>query len=346
MRKVMIRNTLLMLLASAVFAGALMLYLRSAGSVVRGEATIPGTTYTSTAYGFGSDVVVSASYADGTLVALSADASGETPAIGGTAAEAVVQAILDAGSADGVDAVAGATLTSDAVLAAFADCEVQAGRLSEDEAAALTEGSTDATASATSAAITAIEDLTVTAGADIYTASAPGYASDVVVTLSYTDGVLTDVAIAADGETEAIGGTAASELADAILSASTASDVDAVAGATVTSNAALAAARYVEEAVLLSQADLYTASAKGYSSDVSVTAAYIDGVLIALTVDASGETAAVGGTVAPKVADEILAAGNADGVDIDAYAGSTITADAVLEAFADCEAQIGEAEVE
>ncbi len=151
MRKIMIRNTLLMLLATAVFAGALLLYLRSAGSVTAGESDLAGaTSYTATASGYCSDVTVTASYLEDTLVALSIDAAGETPALGGAAAETLTATILEEGSTNGVDAIAQATMTSNAVLNAFADCEVQAGRLSEDEAAALTENNAnDALASAT-----------------------------------------------------------------------------------------------------------------------------------------------------------------------------------------------------
>ncbi len=418
MRKIMIRNSLLMLLVTAVFAGALTLYLRSASNLTSGEATVSGGSYTASAVGFCSDVsvtatfadgvltglsidasgeteaiggaaatelttamlaaggtsgvdavagatitsdavfaayadcaaqagvvsgesytasaegfcsdvVVTATFADGALVALSADASGETPEIGGVAAEAVVDAILAAGSADGVDAVASATLTSDAVLAAFADCAAQAGGEAVEE----------------EIVITAIEDLAVTAGADAYSASAPGYAGDVSVTLAYAeDGTIVSVSVDASAETAEIGGAAANDLAASIATAGSAYSVDAVAGATITSNAVLAAARYAETAVLLSQSILYQASAAGYSSDVVVTAGYSeDGVLIYLSVDSSGETAKVGGTTADALAAEILAAGNADGVDIDLYAGSTITADAVLDAFAECAGMVGSA---
>ncbi|MFI3169918.1 MAG: FMN-binding protein [Faecalibacterium sp.] len=413
MRKVMIRNTILMLLATALFAGALTLYLRSANSVSAGEATTgEGGSYTGTAFGYDSDVSVTATYENGALVALSADASGETEAIGGAAADELAAAILAAGSADGVDAVAGATLTSDAVLEAFASCEAQAGRVSGDDytasaegfcsdvtvtasfagdilvgltidasgetaeiggvaAEALTEailaaGSTDgvdAVASATltsdavfaayadcaaQAGITAaveeeiiilsIDEIEVTAGADMYSASAAGYESDVEVTLAYTDGVLSEVLVnTADG----VGSEAASTLSSTILAAGTASGVDAVAGATITSNAVLAATQYIEEAVLISNSTLYLASAAGYSSDIIVTAGYQEGVLVYLSVDASGETVKVGGVTASELRTEILAAGNADSVDIDLYAGSTISADAVLEAFAACEAMVG-----
>ncbi len=340
MRKIMIRNTILMLLVTVLFSGVLTLYLRSAASIAVGEPV--GASYTASAEGFCSDVIVTAGYNGDTLASLTVDASGETPEIGGIAADDLVTAILAAGSADGIDSIAGATYTADAVLAAFADCEVQAGRLSEDDAAALLDGaSSDATASATGDALASIEDLEVTAGDDMYSASAPGYASNVSVILTYTEGVITSISIDATGETESIGGAAAEELAEAIVTAGSSSDVDAVAGATVTSNAILAASRYIENEVMLSNCTVHSASVAGYSSDVTVTVYELDGVMMGLTVDASGETPKVGGTTADEILAILQAAGNADGVDIDAYAGSTITADAVLEAFALCIEQSG-----
>ncbi len=414
MRKIMIRNTLLMLLVTAVFSGALMLYLRSASSITVGEAGTNGGSYTASAAGFASDVVVTASFADGALTNLSIDASGETPEYGGAAAEELSAAILAAGGTSSVDAVAGATITSQAVFAAYADCAAQAGIVSGDSYTASAEGfesdfvvtatfaedalvgltidasgetpeyggaaaeelsatilaaggtdGLDAVAGATITSqavfaayadcaaqvggdaveemvITAIEDLAVTAGADVYSASAPGYSSTVSVSLEYAeDGTLAAVTVDASGETAEVGGTAADTLAEAIVSAGSAYDVDALASATVTSNAVLAAARYAETAVLLSESTLYQASAKGYDSTVVVTAAYNDaGELVYLSVDASGETPKVGGTTAAELVTEILAAGNADEVDIDAYASSTMTADAVLAAFAACQEQV------
>ena len=54
------------------------------------------------------------------------DASGETPELGGTAAETLADQLTKAGSTSGVDAVAGATMTSDAVFTAMDDCLSQA----------------------------------------------------------------------------------------------------------------------------------------------------------------------------------------------------------------------------
>ena len=77
--------------------------------------------------------------------------------------------------------------------------------------------------------------------ADSFTATAAGFHGDVSVTLTI-DGVnLVDVKIEGAGETPAIGGAAMEKLAEAMLAGNRV-DVDAVAGATVTSNAVLTAA--------------------------------------------------------------------------------------------------------
>lgn len=56
------------------------------------------------------------------------DASGETPELGGKAAETLSASLLAAGSTVGVDAVSGSTMTSDAVFAAMNDCLAQAAQ--------------------------------------------------------------------------------------------------------------------------------------------------------------------------------------------------------------------------
>lgn len=77
--------------------------------------------------------------------------------------------------------------------------------------------------------------------ADTFAATAAGFGGDVTVTLSVEDGKLAGVEIAGPAETEALGGAAMPVLADEILAAQS-PYVDAVAGASVTSAAVVAAA--------------------------------------------------------------------------------------------------------
>jgi len=74
-----------------------------------------------------------------------------------------------------------------------------------------------------------------------YEATAKGFGGDVTVTITVSDNEITEVNIKGDAETPALGGVAVETLAPAILKAQT-PHVDALSGATVTSNAIIAAA--------------------------------------------------------------------------------------------------------
>ena len=69
-----------------------------------------------------------------------------------------------------------------------------------------------------------------------YEAEAQGIFVPVKVQITVDENTITNVLIDATGETPELGGTAASKLSEAILAAQT-PNVDAVSGATVTSNA-------------------------------------------------------------------------------------------------------------
>ena len=60
--------------------------------------------------GFGGPITAEVTVENGTITALALTGEKETPAIGGLALESLQKAILAAGTVDGVDAVAGATL--------------------------------------------------------------------------------------------------------------------------------------------------------------------------------------------------------------------------------------------
>lgn len=75
-----------------------------------------------------------------------------------------------------------------------------------------------------------------------FSATAKGFGGDVTVTLTLTDGVLTDVAAEGPDETPDVGGRALSLMPESMVAAGTV-EVDGVSGATVTSDAILAAAK-------------------------------------------------------------------------------------------------------
>lgn len=80
----------------------------------------------------------------------------------------------------------------------------------------------------------------------------------------------------------------------------------------------------------------YSASAQGISSDVAVTMTFDAESITDVQVNASGETAGIGGAAAPEMAQRILSEQSGN---VDAVAGATVTSDAIKKAAVDCIAQ-------
>ncbi len=126
MKKKMIRNIILMAVITVIMAVALSLYIQNTGTVPATDnaAQLNDGTYTASAQGCLSEVAVTVT--GGKVTNVDIDASGETPELGGTAAETLAAALLKTGSTAGVDAVSGSTLTSQAIFTAMDDCLNQA----------------------------------------------------------------------------------------------------------------------------------------------------------------------------------------------------------------------------
>ncbi|MCD7817871.1 MAG: nitroreductase family protein [Lachnospiraceae bacterium] len=101
-------------------------YERQTEAETEAEALAEGDTYTASAAGISSDVTVTIVVNDGAIVDCAIDASGETPDIGGAAAETIQAQIIESGSLE-IDAVSGATITSDAITAALEEIASEAG---------------------------------------------------------------------------------------------------------------------------------------------------------------------------------------------------------------------------
>ena len=128
MSKRVIRNALFMAVATVIMAILLLLYIRNTSPLSMGEAAggYAGGTYTATEQGYLSEVGVTVIISGGKVSDVAIDASGETPALGGAAAEQLAETLKASGSTAGVDAISGSTMTSDAVLAAMDACLAQA----------------------------------------------------------------------------------------------------------------------------------------------------------------------------------------------------------------------------
>ena len=236
------------------------------------------------AMGFESDVRVEVTLnEDGTDATLKENASEETEGIGKHLSgneEFAAQFIGKAAPftiGENVDAVAGATYTSKAVVDALNALLVTEEPAAEEEPAV---------------------DVEVLKG------SAMGFESDVKVEVTLNeDGTVATLKVNASEETEGIGKNLsgneefAAQFIGKAAPFTIGENVDAVAGATYTSKAvvdALNALLVTEEPV--AEAEVLTASGQGFESEITVKVTLnADGTVATLEVDASGETRILGG---------------------------------------------------
>lgn len=226
------------------------------------QAYTPGT-YEAEAQGFASAVKVSVVITETGIADVTIDASGETASIGGAAAEPLKAAILEKQSAE-VDAVTGATITSNAVKAAVQKCL--------DEAAGV-----------------AAWDGAYTAGT--YTGTAAGHNGDVTVEVTFSDSAITEVKVASHAETLGLGYGVSTAPIDAypakIVEGQTLA-IDVVTNATVSSAAVLSAvADAVAQAsgdteVLKTPVEKVAGEEQVYEADVVVVGAGAAGLSAAL----------------------------------------------------------------
>ena len=106
---------------------ALLLMLVMAVSM----STALAETYAASAKGFGGDVIVNLTVENGVLTAVTAEGAGETAGIGSNALEKMPAQMVALNTIE-ADAVAGATLTSNAILSAAAQALSQAGMTAAD----------------------------------------------------------------------------------------------------------------------------------------------------------------------------------------------------------------------
>ena len=114
------------------------------------DAIYTAGTYTATAEGCLSDVTVTVTVSDKAITDVRVDASGETAELGCKAAEELPSEIIRSQSTD-VDGYTGATLTSDAIKKAAADCIAQASGKKAASSQAASAAASSTVASSTTA---------------------------------------------------------------------------------------------------------------------------------------------------------------------------------------------------
>lgn len=197
-------------------------------------------------------------------------------------------------------------------------------------------------------------------GAEYFTASSKGFGGDVEVTIAVKDGAIAAMIAYGPKETSGVGSNATDQLPDAVVAAQT-WEVDAVAGATVTSKAvkeaakaAMIAAGLIEgEAAtptppaetpaptqdpVLSGAEQFTASSRGFGGDVEVTIAVAEGKIVDVSASGPNETAGIGSNAIERLPGEIVAA---QSWEVEAVSGATMTSMAIREAAKAAMAEAG-----
>lgn len=180
----------------------------------------------------------------------------------------------------------------------------------------------------------------VTLGEGEYMGSAVGMAL-LTLKIKVENGKLADIEIISETETKALGDIAISKMTERILEAQS-TDVDTVSGATLTSNAMIAAVNQAMEAAGISTAasegaqagetelgeNEYLVSARGMD-EIVLKVKVQDGKIESIDVVAENETNGLGDKAIPVVIDAIL---KAQSTDVDGVSGATMSSDAVKEA--------------
>lgn len=167
-----------------------------------------GSVLIGSAKGFNGTIEVTLTMDGDKIANVEIKGDGETPGFGTRAMELLPEKIIEANSAD-VEIVAGATITSDAIIEAVKD---------------------------------AFENKGVQDNSSALKGTAKGFNGDIIVYLTMDGDKIEKVEIQGDGETPGFGTRAIEQLPEKIVEANSA-DVEIIAGATVTSEAIIEAVK-------------------------------------------------------------------------------------------------------
>jgi uncharacterized protein with FMN-binding domain len=112
-----IKGALVLLLITFLTLGV----LTACGDVGATEEPAAVQTVTGTGQGYAEPVVVEVTVEGDTISAIEVIESGDTPGLSDGAYEAIIEAVLENQSVEGVDVVSGATGSSEGILEAIAD---------------------------------------------------------------------------------------------------------------------------------------------------------------------------------------------------------------------------------
>lgn len=216
----------MLVLAAGTVLGSDPLY-KAIDSIAAGNVSYEAGTYTGTAQGFGGTVTATVTVSSSGIESVELKGDSETPELGGAALEKLGPAFVEAGTSR-VDAVAGATISSNAAMEAVGQALDQAlGKIDVIEVVE-TEKEEEAAPKAAS-------DVSYEPG--VYEGTGQGFGGEIKAVVVITDSGIDSVELTGDDETPELGGEALKKLPEQFTSAQSA-DVDGVSGCTLTSNGA------------------------------------------------------------------------------------------------------------
>jgi len=200
------------------------------------SASGPSGEYSTSAKGFGGDVNVTVTLENGVIVAVTAEGPSETAGVGSNAIDQLPDAIVAAGNAD-VDGVSGATMTSNAIKTAVKKALNEARGTEQEAFDGYTEGT--------------------------YTGTAQGNNGPLKVEVTVSKDKIESVEVVSNNETALLSVPALERIPSEIVEHQTLT-LDAVSGATVTSNAIIAATK---NAVLQAGGNMAYLDANAYAPE-------------------------------------------------------------------------------
>lgn len=174
--------------------------------------------------------------------------------------------------------------------------------------------------------------------------NAQGFGGIITVTLEYSDGNLSNVAIVGDGETPEIGGKAVSVMQEKMIEDGSI-EIDGVTGATITSEAILTAAQNAvahifgeETSTVALVPGEYAATADSYGGPLTVKVAVTDSSIASIEVTENHDTFAIGSIAIDTIPEEMV---KHQTTAVDTVTGASVTSNALRTAVRDALTQSG-----
>ena len=183
---------------------------------------------------------------------------------------------------------------------------------------------------------------------ETYEATATGFGGPVTVKVTFEGEDITKVEVVAEGETQGIGSNAVEQL-PAIIEKADNADVDAVSGATVTSEAIKSAVRRtikmkngVEAGAISYTAGTYTATVKGHKGQITGEVTFDANKIVSINITSCGDTYGIAygmDTTPVETLTKKIVETQSLGVDV--VTGATVSSNAIIAIVADCATQAG-----